>query len=497
MNQRAKMKSISKFTFTVACLLYILCVPTVQAKKPRPFQCTKTKSESRKNMQAPSSIPPCTHEPITYEDEMETMTSTMTSKTDSVTTVNSATEKTVQFVFTILPVKCRDTVTTKIFVATRYPDENASVEIFSPTFETPRISVFLRKGNGHFLEIPSHILLKPTDIGQKVNKTLVIASDKLIVAYGHQHCTSVSNWRATAFRVRPLSELGNDYWVLTYQSEGVSQVTIVAAEDNTLLNISMPSQLETLFLDLDKHESYVFGGEYDVSGSHIVTDKPVLTMAGNSADKIPRGNVGLDPFVECLSDVTKWGRHFSVVSLMNKSSNYILKIVAAENETTLRWTDGHNVTQIILGMGKFYEHEVILHRNSILEVHSSDPILVAQFSNGLTSSDADESMVLVPPLSHGIEPKVITFPVFSLPPDGENVDSFLTVWVSSDGHYGNLTIDDQQVVWREIGKDSNDSTIAQTYLSVGSHTLSWVGNVSIRAIVSSYHPWISYSYPLT
>ncbi|KAJ8021783.1 hypothetical protein HOLleu_39077 [Holothuria leucospilota] len=391
-------------------------------------------------------------------------------------------EITEKFIFTFLAVKCTDP-TTEIFIGTKFSDIAASGNITFPLIDIPNITFSLNPGRGETFEVPLTVVPSESELNQKVETSVVIASDEEVLVYGHQRCHGSNNNRATAFRVRGIEDLGTEYWVITHQSKGKSQVGVVATKDHT--NISFNGVYINTALNLNKYEIFYFGGSYDLTGTYIAADKPIFVIAGNSADISPYPNtIYIDSFNKCLPPVKDWKKHFTLVPFPPESQSFTAKILSSHDNCTLEYVNGtgsHDSVSLSKGEVK------VLNSLTVLNISSSEGILVAQFSKGSRGCGrySNPSMFLTPPYGHA-ERNEFIFPVFLFE------KSYITIWLPPAS---NILLDNKTVSWNEIGEGTNGYNIVQITLpSRGFHVIH--SSKNITAVVCGVGHYKYYSYSL-
>ncbi|KAJ8021785.1 hypothetical protein HOLleu_39079 [Holothuria leucospilota] len=401
--------------------------------------------------------------------------------------ISASKEITEKFIFTFLAVKCTNP-TTEILIGTKFSDVGASGIISFRLIHIPNITFSLNPGSGETFTVPSTAVPSESELNQKVNTSVVIASDEEVVVYGHQRCRGPYNHRATAFRVRGTEDLGTEYWVVTHQSVGKSQVGVVATKDHT--NISFNGVYINRTLNLNKYETFYFGCSYDLTGTYIVADKPIFVIAGNSADKSPYPSTSdIDSFNKCLPPVKDWGRHFTLVPFPPESQPFTAKILSSHDNCTLEYVNGtgsHDSVSLSKGEVK------VLNSSTVLSIRSSEGILVAQFSKGRSgyAGHGNPSMLLTPHYGDAGRNEFI-FPVLRLAADNGYETSYITIWLPPASK---ILFDDKTASWNVIGESTDGYRILQTtLLSYGFHIIRSSNNITAVVCGAGYHKYYSYS----
>ncbi|KAJ8021784.1 hypothetical protein HOLleu_39078 [Holothuria leucospilota] len=396
-------------------------------------------------------------------------------------------EITEKFIFTFLAVICTDP-TTEIFIGTKFSDVWASGNISFPLIDIPDITFSLNPGSGKTFDVPLTAVPSESEFKQKVNTSVVITSDEEVVVYGHQRCHGSGNHRATAFRVRRIEDLGTEYWVITHQSKGTSQVGVVATRNNT--NICINGVFIHTKMTLHKYETFYFGGSYDLTGTYIVADKPIFVIAGNSADKSPYPNTDyIDSFNKCLPPVKDWGKQFTLVPFPPESQPFTAKILSSHDNCTLEYVNGAGShDSVSLSKGEVN----VLNSSTVLNISSSERVLVAQFSKGRSGNSryGNPSMLLTPPYSDAGRNEFI-FPVFRLSEDNGDETSYITIWLPPASK---TLLDNKTVSWNEIGEGTDGYKILQTTLSShGFHTIHSSNNITAVVCGVGHYKYYTYS----
>ncbi len=242
-----------------------------------------------------------------------------------------------------------------------------------------------------------------------------------------------ANLTSEAFLVLPSDVLGNEYYILTYNSDGKlstlnqitgastpSQFTVLAIEDSTFVEIK-PSDAtyrngtNTQKLWLNKGESYLVQARIsssnltrDLTGSYVKSTKPIAVFAGHQRATIPidlqDNNPSRDFLCEQMIPTRAWGKNAIVVPFETpreiiKSGKDIIRILASNDNTTIR-VDNSEVT---INARSFLE--LPLENPSFIE--ADKPILVAQYKKTANleasrNNISDPLMLIVPPVEQYI-----------------------------------------------------------------------------------------------
>ena len=174
---------------------------------------------------------------------------------------------------------------------------------------------------------------------------------------------------------------------------------------------------ETVTLTLDQGQTLYISDVDDLTGSHVVTDKPITFLSGHECGTIPQTDQYCDQMIEQIPPMATWGVRFFTAPFRSRTGGDAL---ASEDETTINvfCNQFFSNTQELRGVELFliFAGDTTTFNTTSREYCSflSDkPILLAQFS--LTSQtdgneDADPFMVLVSPRRQYTDS--VTFRVF-------------------------------------------------------------------------------------
>ncbi|MBN1756060.1 gliding motility-associated C-terminal domain-containing protein [bacterium] len=378
-----------------------------------------------------------------------------------------------------------------------------------------------------------------------LNKGLKVESDTLITAYflAYQQ-PGATNDMALLF---PQASLGMAYRVLgwpdnipTYPlgiiptrqyDRGPSMFAIVATENNTRVSVTPTVNTQgghlagvTFSTTLQEYQAYqvlantqasTYPFLYDLTGSLIEADKPIAVIAGSQIALVPDSIMAADYLIEMMPPLTAWGMTFNAFPIQQRNSWHkdVLRILAAEDATSITITDGSGVTPANLNAGEVFEWNGVPCEpggwlwdancdNKCLDsptyIESDKPILVAQYIMGGTMTSrtdfmgyyinplGDPAYMLVPPIEQYARRYVF------LTPSGYNND-FLNVAIPS-GHEGSIILDGApptySTPWFNIPVEGYRGAVIS--LSPGSHILE--ADVELMLQMYGYdNTWASYA----
>jgi len=206
-----------------------------------------------------------------------------------------------------------------------------------------------------------------------------------------------------ATNVLPVQTLGTEYFQVQHVSNSVTWsggYLMIAIEDNTQIVHGGTS------ITLNAGQVHYFRTMPDLTGTHIISDKPIAFF---SVQTTMIHTPGADHLFQQLAPVNTWGRDFIVPVTLRGVER--VRIVASQNGTnitqtggTLITTTGGQTTLSNLNVGQWVELEITLANNGAF-IQSNHPIAVCVFmvSNvhpGITNDfgQGDPAMAWIPPI---------------------------------------------------------------------------------------------------
>jgi len=202
------------------------------------------------------------------------------------------------------------------------------------------------------------------------------------------------------------------YFSLNY---GITQsvVLIVGTEDDTIIKltarqfvrikiddtvISLQHGIEYSLL-INRLQSVYIGSSRDLTGTRIITNKPVSVFSGHECGYVPSSSYGnCEYLVEQIPPTTYWGKTYYIAPLQGRTG-YTIRVLAAYDSTEVV-TDCSSVKNLYtINAGDSFTATYYVY----CAIHSNKEILVAQYSHGSTYDSrypAGPMMMLVPPAAH-------------------------------------------------------------------------------------------------
>lgn len=327
-------------------------------------------------------------------------------------------------------------------VAAAEPSDPLTLQLFFTSNENARVRVEIegisyqrtinvRGGTVATLIVDEHAQLNAVATPQQL--AVHVTSDAPITVYGLNRRYQTTD----TYLALPVSVLGKEYRAVCYSNlsqDLVSQIAVVATEDNTVLSITPRCGViggyaadQTYTMRMQKGEAYQIVANAqspasgDLTGTLIRSNNPISVFSGHSCAYVPAGIQACNHLVEQLPPVSAWGKQF-YVGMLKGRSRYTVRIVAHEPKTKV-FEDSKLVA--VLSAGDFYE---MVNVRQHLQVTADKPILVAQYSQGFKNGDSigDPMMILVSPTQQFVKKYRVATPVNGL------WDHFLNLIVPTD-----------------------------------------------------------------
>ena len=339
------------------------------------------------------------------------------------------------------------------------------------------------------VELPTSLIV--TSSAQRDKGIKISAGDKQITVYG----LSYRRYTADAFAALPCSREDVDeyeYYGAMYDNGpyGFSQFLMVACEDNTEIRVG------STVITLNEMETYLYTTNSDLTGTRVVSNKPISFFAGHQCNNIPTGVAACDHILEQLPNTALWGKYFLIASLHGRSSDDIYSVISPTPSTTV--TFACNNRPLITRSQFTNNHEIIvLSNNAFCAIESNKPVLVVQYSPGHNADRiiGDPSMITLFP----IEQYSNDYAIFV--PSGFSTNA-IAIFVPPEFYQPeNIFFDETSQInagWTSIACANQTTCGYAAYINVGTgeHSV-YHGSTGARFGVSVYgfNPSISYGYP--
>ena len=193
------------------------------------------------------------------------------------------------------------------------------------------------------------------------------------------------------------SDLHEYYIVSTQTNRRLSEFLLVGCDDNTTITItptqtvsipadvqsSSSSQVSVLQGDshkiiLHRMQTLLIGkNSVDLTGSKIVSNKPLTVISGNECSKVPSTQSGCEHLAEHIPPTSTWGHEFFLVPFGGRNVGQYYKIVSSNDVTMImRTCNSVTTSQTLSPAGSSFTF--FTSSSTYCFVVANKPILVSQ-----------------------------------------------------------------------------------------------------------------------
>ena len=317
--------------------------------------------------------------------------------------------------------------------------DKKSLSLIITTVENEPVN-FTVKNLAGTISSGSVIFNTPTTVTLDLNNTVNGRTDRdkgVIVSTGSYNKISVfvagsSNDTAGVYQSYPTWGYPVNEYVYYAISNGsntagsFSTLLIVSANNATIItitptaNITIPTDLsptgidemitsgKSITIELDYLQTFLIDSRNDLTGSKIVSNKPIVVYSGNICDEAPTpGTLACDFHGEQIPPAASWGDTFLTSPFSTHNSGYLLKFVSSQDNTNINISCQSNIIYEMPSLQEDATGSQLISGQNICHIYANNPILVAQFSlrQGLDSDDEnhisdDPAVVIIPPYQH-------------------------------------------------------------------------------------------------
>ena len=259
----------------------------------------------------------------------------------------------------------------------------------------------------------SFALVNTTDRGKAI--IVKAQGDHKLVVYGANEALYTTD----AFLALPSVSIESESYkyitaMATPWGRFASFIGIVAFENNTIMSItpSINTTIGSTFtaagtttqIMLQKYESFLIRQKGDLTGTRVISDKPISFITGHQCTNVPPDISACDHLVEQIPPVQNWGKRFATVPLKTRRAYDRLKVVAGEDFTTIQiectQSDGQsgNSASFILQEGGY--KDIDIPSTDYCWIEGDKRIILLQFSVGQEVDNvlSDPLMAMIPPV---------------------------------------------------------------------------------------------------
>ena len=240
-------------------------------------------------------------------------------------------------------------------------------------------------------------------------------------------------------------------------------------------------------------------GGADVTGTRIVSDKPLSVISGHEAGSIPN-NGTLEPMAQQIPPTQLWGDRFMIVPLGGHQMGQIIKVLSSVHNTAVTYNcHQFNNSTVLDEAGSV--HQFFVPYNVYCYIEANNSVLVGQFPyspNGNT--DGDTTMILVASTDQYYSNKITFWTLNSSSSSNNGINHHISITVPVEHYNINTILYDGEAIdsncWRPIYGLYNETVGYGCSLSVtaGHHTVS-ITNGRLFVMVYGFKIGRAYGYP--
>ena len=277
-------------------------------------------------------------------------------------------------------------------------------------------------------------------------KSIELIADDPVSIY----CFSSKTHTSDGYLALPVSSWGTEYHTANYHNDHYDiivdpnggfvnpcnaeprrgEFAVIAAEDSTIVEIwpqaetregGMPgSSIRKTLMKGEMWQVQDAGdirGASDITGSRIVSSKPVGLLSGHMRTAIPYTHNTKDHLVEMLPPTSSYGKRYIIVPFGGRGGGDVVRVITSEpGITNARVINNFGVANYRINQaGSFQEIHIPQDRVTVIE--TDQPVLTAHYSqsNGVDlESLFDPYMIVVTP-----EEQFVNSAIFQTMPDNE------------------------------------------------------------------------------
>lgn len=156
---------------------------------------------------------------------------------------------------------------------------------------------------------------------------------------------------------------------------------------------------EPMLVTLNEMDTLYISSLNDLSGSKVVSNKPITFISGHECGNLPANMEFCDQMFEQIPPTSTWGREFYTAPLISRKSFDHYKLVSSEGNTSITSVCGTSSWRMqIQKAGDVISFNV--SSDTFCSFSSNKPVLLVQFAVATTVDNvsADPFMMLIPPV---------------------------------------------------------------------------------------------------
>ena len=326
-----------------------------------------------------------------------------------------------------------------------------------------------------------------------------------------------------SYLVHPNNEYSSGdyvYFAVSFKStpnrDDISNVLLIGNHNETFVSIT-PAQDVSLPIDAQSNSSLIevaagtthnvtlnsfqtlgFSNVLDLTGTKIVSDKPLTVTTGHQCAQIPSTTGFCEPLYIHLPPTINWGRSFLMAPFGGRTADQYYKVVTSIDSVTIHYRCGSDDSVSLERPTAGSGYLLSLSSDSYCYLNASSPVFLVQMSPGNEEDNlGDPALAIVPPTSGHV--KSASF--LNLPSEIPN--SFITVTVLAEHFMTSQILFDANPLscsWNVIHNTFSDDIVGYgcTYnVSSGTHVVTHSGDDGVLSVVAygwDDRPSLGYAY---
>ena len=296
--------------------------------------------------------------------------------------------------------------------------------------------------------------------------------------------------------------VSTDYAGAASITDRFSNILLVGNEDGTMVSIT-PTQTVSLPLDAQAESDVVevtagsthavtlqqlqtlgFSSILDLSGTRIVSNKPITVLSGHQCAQVPTTVSFCEPLYVHVPPTVNWGQLFLLAPLGGRTSAQQYKLVTSANSTAVAYRCGTDDSQGLQSSTRGSSHILAFAADSYCYLTASNPVFIVQVALGFGADNAgDPAVAIISPVTGHVKSTS-----FLASPSGNFPDNFITVTVLAE-HFAaaQIQLDGSQLgcTWTDIFNFDGDVVGHGCTASIdpGTHVVTHEGENGVLSVV--------------
>ena len=253
------------------------------------------------------------------------------------------------------------------------------------------------------------------------NRSIHVSSDKPIAVIAFNWISRTIGGEYLVLPCHDYNITKYEYYAVSAKSNntGSSQVLLVGCDNDTNIIITpseavfLPSDTQSStdqlvnvpkgtphHLVLHQGQTLYFGAPLiDLTGTHIVSNKPLTVISGHECGQVPLGVNYCEHMTQQIPPTVTWGKQFLLVPFEHRQSGQYTKLVTSKDNTTITISCNGSTTNVVIINSKGGNYTFFFSSSQYCHIQANKPIIVVLFATGGSLDNlGDPIMILVPPI---------------------------------------------------------------------------------------------------